>query len=57
MPLCLPIKDHKPIKIADTNKRRKPKNSYPILSATNNEYKIAVITPDHCKMKGNVIFI
>jgi hypothetical protein len=42
-----------PIKIADNNNKQKPKNSIPIFSATNKEYKIAVITPAHSK---NLLF-
>ena len=43
-----------PIKIADNSSKQKPKNSIPIFSATNIEYKIAVTTPAHSK---NLLFI
>ena len=36
--------------MADKSNRQKPKNSMPILSATNIEYSIAVITPAHSKI-------
>ena len=38
-----------PIKIADNKSKEKPINSIPIFHATNNEYRIAVITPAHSK--------
>ena len=38
-----------PIKIAEINNKLKPRNSKPMFSATNKEYKMAVITPAHSK--------
>ena len=46
-----------PIKIADISNKQKPKNSIPIFIATNNEYKIAVITPAHSKILLFILFI
>ena len=48
--MCLSLKDHIPIKIADENNKLKPRNSKPMLRATNKEYKMAVNTPDHSKI-------
>ena len=44
------MRDHNPIKIADINNKLKPRNSKPIFKATNKEYRMAVITPDHSKI-------
>ena len=38
------------------NNKPKPWNSKPILKATNNEYKMAVITPDHSKSLIKLIY-
>ena len=38
-----------PINKADISNKENPRNSSPILRATNNEYNIAVVTPAHSK--------
>ena len=38
------------MRIADNSNKQKPMNSIPTFNATNNEYKIAVITPAHSKI-------